>query len=739
MATHIELDPEEVEMLVSSDSDDDEARTAIAPLPQTTQVDVDMDAQSLEPLISTLNELCENLGMATDDAQRYEPADPIDQATRVLRIFAGSGHTWLQDDDDRVHLELRNFVSATWQLSEEIARVCGGAVHVPPEYRRRIERMFETISIVRDLLVRMRRMSMLRAPECTFLESNQRLRQAFEASQSTNGRRSDGGRSEFHMGECVWDCTCSAMHGVGRVEEDNSNPIRDRPIGADDELVDAAGKHVRWAWLPPPAINIDKLKPFQRFVLYLLEQARLRGLRRYGKGIYTRVVTSGSRFTPAWKRLGDVAEFVRGEVIDRNISFQNWSDATTEKGNISAAIDYLEKCNDASLPVLQKSRRIFAFRNGIYVTYLRAPGQPYVDHFHPYDSPRPLPVPNASNLAAAKYFDRDCRYGEFTGAWYNIPTPAFDSILQYQKLPVNVQRWTWALLGRLLHETNDLDRWQVALVLRGVAQSGKSTIADFWRGFYEIEDIGILANTIETTFGWSPLSDKLIVIGPELKQEFCRNVDIATLQSVISGEMVSLAVKNHDPITLRWLSHALMVGNDQFAFGDSSGQVARRLVIVEFMEKVTSLDSSLPSRLEEERDLILVKANKAYIAAVNYAGTRELWACMPDYFKAIRDAAFESNNSIAHLLKNGPFEFGVDKVMPLGAFQKIHAQHCLSFALRKMAFTHLTYCTPFGAKNITLSNDRQSIDWHGNPVTDLVLKGVDVDDPSLAAKMASTS
>jgi len=75
---------------------------------------------------------------------------------------------------------------------------------------------------------------------------------------------------------------------------------------------------------------------------------------------------------------------VRGDPINRATNYASWSDATVEKSNIAAATEYLETCIDPSLPVLLKSRRFYAFTNGVYVTYIRDNGQ-VRDRFTSYD------------------------------------------------------------------------------------------------------------------------------------------------------------------------------------------------------------------------------------------------------------------------------------------------------------------------------------------------------------------
>lgn len=697
--------------------------------------DVDEDDESFDADNATgggiaqhvrrLDKISDMLQIATLDGMDYENDDPLERVMHVFRTFVGNDARWL-GNGEQAATRLNDFFMDVWKLFKEMTAECKGEELIPVEYRRRFERIYETLYHIRDMLHRMRRVAMLEAPESTFLEHNQDLTNAMHNEQRDKKRNH---ANEFQMLATCWECECNAAFGVGYETEDNTNPFWDRPIGLDDETLNALGKHVRWTW-NPPSTSIGDLRPYQRFVIYLLEQARLRGYRRHGESMYERIVTSHGRYTPAWSRVCDISEFVRGEVINRGLNFSNWNDATCEKGNLHAATEYMQHCIDPSLPQLAKSRRLYAFANGVYVTYIKLRGH-VIDYFWSYSEQKPIPIEGFANMAAVKYFDRQCRFAEFTDEdWFDIPTPALTSIMQYQELDEDVQRWHWAFLGRLFHDVGELDTWQVAFFLRGVAQSGKSSIILFWKTFFEAEDVGAIANNIEGTFGWGVLADKLVCLGPELRGDFVSNVDQATLQSIISGEIVSLARKNKDPITLLWKAPLFLVGNDELIFKDSSGQIARRIASIEYMKRVTEVDSSLPQKLDAERDLIMIKANRAYLSAVNSVGTGEVWSKLPRYFKDIQSAGFQLNNSIAHFLANGNLVYDQTYKLPHKVFMKLYGSHLVTFGLVRLSWRKMNVTTVLAQRNITVSDQIEQADWHGTTLSDLWLKGVDVPDPS---------
>lgn len=79
-------------------------------------------------------------------------------------------------------------------------------------------------------------------------------------------------------------------------------------------------------------------------------------------------------------------------------------------------------------------------------------------------------------------------------------------------------------LGRLLYFANVLDSWQIVLMLKGTAGTGKSTIIEFITSIYQHTDTVSINNDAQSGFGLQALNDEIYLwaIG-ELKQDL--NVD----------------------------------------------------------------------------------------------------------------------------------------------------------------------------------------------------------------------
>lgn len=61
---------------------------------------------------------------------------------------------------------------------------------------------------------------------------------------------------------------------------------------------------------------------------------------------------------------------------------------------------------------------------------------------------------------------------------------------------------------------------QVLPFFKGAAGTGKSTIVNYViKPMYAKDDVGTLSNNIEKTFGLSNLSEKYIIVAPEVKAD----------------------------------------------------------------------------------------------------------------------------------------------------------------------------------------------------------------------------
>lgn len=401
--------------------------------------------------------------------------------------------------------------------------------------------------------------------------------------------------------------------------------------------------------------RLDTLKPYAKWMIFLLCSAFHQGLRRYRGACWQRIplaadahqVGAAGADTHAWSPQLTIQEFIT-RTTDKRRFVEHW--ATMNDGaNLVRAESYLQVCTEDEFPPLKPDRHVFSFRNGVYMAREKK-----LYRYRCLDEAATLP----SSLVACKYFD--CEFPEAPtprGDWRALATPAFHSILTQQHLPPDVCDWVYIFMGRLLYDTNELDNWQVMLFIKGIAGSGKSTIGLFVRQFYDASDVANMAANMEEKFGLSAIVDKFMFICFEAMEKM--GINQADMQSIITGEQMMIAIKNKLAQTRTWVTPGLFLGNYVPSWIDSAGSMSRRTCLLEFNHKVGKVDTQLPRRLNAELAVFLRKCNEAYLWAVEQYGSRDVWAdgVLPDYFHKTR------HRMEIHMNPLSSFIFSSDKIV----------------------------------------------------------------------------
>ena len=220
------------------------------------------------------------------------------------------------------------------------------------------------------------------------------------------------------------------------------------------------------------AIEADKNTPYQNMLLLLLAELFEKRYRRFNGSCYKQVFNEDGYFTYSWKEAMTIDEFVYA--FSSTANYANFHNATSNKGNVSESIKFLKTCREQQFPDLKKNRHVFSFRNGVYIAKHKEKGSDKVtDRFYKYGTKPPLP----STYVACKYFDLEFDNFDEVDDWYDIPTPNFQKILDYQfnKNPEckDICKWMYIFIGKLMYELKECDRWQIMPYLLGIAKSGK--------------------------------------------------------------------------------------------------------------------------------------------------------------------------------------------------------------------------------------------------------------------------
>ena len=388
----------------------------------------------------------------------------------------------------------------------------------------------------------------------------------------------------------------------------------------------------------------NDLTSFQSVVLYVLKHLERAQYRRFDDFCYREIVTPAGERSHAWVQEVSIEQYIVN-LIQKNKTYDMWKKLTVPAENHEKVTKHLAKFVNDEFPPLDANRYMWAFSDGIYAGdqdmfypyELRsawgriaddeaARRQPFVDQYARVGRKMTLAKPRAPTRrdAAVKYFDMPFGAWEYGfGDASLIPTPEFDKILDGQKFDAATKKWFYTMIGRLLYEIGLLDGWQVVMFLKGIAGSGKSTVARYVASVFPRERVGVFSSNAEKQFGLEVLADKLLSICYEVKSGF--NVSQGDFQSMISGEDTSIARKNKTALIIKWICTMLLCGNELADWADAAGSMARRLMVFEFNHKPERTDHSLFDKLEGEKGRFIRKCNVLYLSASSQFGSDDIW------------------------------------------------------------------------------------------------------------------
>ena len=404
-----------------------------------------------------------------------------------------------------------------------------------------------------------------------------------------------------------------------------------------------------------------KLNDYQSFLVFILRALHDNSYRRYNNCVYEQIYsplisTSDGRATRyptrAWRRVSEIKDFVVSRTSKEDC-FTQWQ-TMTGSNSLERATNYLSVCSDPEFLPLIPNRLWHAFHNGLYFVE--------TTEFYSYSDIR---IPE--DVVACKYHDQNFDESMLKLPWNEIEVPFLEKVISYQ-FPVEAHSgdskcernecshlisdelekakiigWIYAFIGRLLFEVGHKDKWQVMPFFVGRAGTGKSLLLRCISYFYNAEDVEVLANNSQRGFGLETLVDKFLWMCMEVKYDF--TLDQAQLQSMISGENVSVMRKNKTALSILWKVPGILAGNEFASWVDNSGSMARRMIPIFFEQKVQAenVDPHLETKVRNNIGYLLHKSACAYKAAFDEFGDNDLWG-----FFQVKDendrALFDSKN-----------------------------------------------------------------------------------------------
>ena len=100
-----------------------------------------------------------------------------------------------------------------------------------------------------------------------------------------------------------------------------------------------------------------------------------------------------------------------------------------------------------------------------------------------------------------------------------------------------------------------------------------------------------------------------------MSKNFHELIDQQQYQSIISGDHVSIAVKNKDPVSIIWKASLMMSGNYLPGYLDVSGSISRRVFAFQFRNLILAEDRNTNMKeliLEQELHSIFIRCIKMY-------------------------------------------------------------------------------------------------------------------------------
>ena len=393
------------------------------------------------------------------------------------------------------------------------------------------------------------------------------------------------------------------------------------------------------------ANNLDVMKdrrhmkarrPFMRLRDEMLRTAKGDKLRKLGTNVWRPV--EGCMY--AYLEGESFREFINATLDDT----KEFHSRTTHYDELH---DYLLKYNPKDIRDMVFDRDMLSFRDGVVVT---SPDRPEI-RFVRYDDPAVLTL---SKKIARHHIDHE--YLANVGA----PTPLFDGLLAEQ-FPPDVVHVLLILLGRLLFPVGQYDNWQVFPWLLGTSGTGKSILSVIVAAMFARAMTGTLSGNAEQVFGLEGKYECHVILGRDLPHGMSKKLPQDLLQSMVSGERISVPRKGRVALDVSWTAPILFASNNYPDYTDSNGQIVRRMVPFAFRQPVVAPDPTLCERImATELPAIYDRIVKAYFDAVKAHRAVGFWTWAPHALLVAQNEAAVATNHFRRFLALGPDDKGAE-------------------------------------------------------------------------------
>lgn len=402
----------------------------------------------------------------------------------------------------------------------------------------------------------------------------------------------------------------------------------------------------------------EDLCPHQNLMLHVLNLLRQRGLRKFGEDCYRPVELKCDGVnvnSHAWEKTMSLKDFIYTHVT-KEIDFQQWKNLTVMKHNCDYVVAMILESIQSDFEELVPNRNLYACRDGLYdkrhcfFPFRHRDVWPAIANdctarWRSMGFEHIVVSPPGAADSAVMFIDEN-----FEDVWGSLDLLTvdrqiimdtmdftdYDKILDDQELDPLTKFWLTGLLGSCLEEKGEYDKWQVMVVLKGGAATGKSTIINLVQTLFPASKIGTISSSSEEVFGLESLYDKWLVVWPEAREK--QGIAQHDLHSMITGppEKVQVRRKCKTAITVEW-KPPILVGTNVFVkYEGSRGAMERRMAVFPFDRVVQKGDTELPRRLNKNRMRFLVLINVMYKSLFREFHGCTLWDEKTDHDPAKR-------------------------------------------------------------------------------------------------------
>ena len=278
--------------------------------------------------------------------------------------------------------------------------------------------------------------------------------------------------------------------------------------------------------------------------------------------------------------------------------------------------------------------------------------------------------------------------------YMRIETPAFHRIFRCQRLNVHVCEWFYALIGRMIFDVKEKDKWEIVVLLVGLAGTGKSTIMNVLRQMFDPSVIGIFDEKVEDKYPLLGVYQSQVVLGFDIGRRF--NLPQTLLQQMCAGESMQVLRKHLAPkLIAHWKPQFFFACNVPPNWHSSGGAMVRRAVQLPFSYPIDKVDPYLDEKIAMEMPAIIAKCQCAYHSMIKQYGKQHIWDVLPKALKVEQEKMALLTNNIEAFVKSDWCELSVDGAAGWREFKQAYQAYCKEENLVPQQMNEVNYNYPF--------------------------------------------